>query len=206
MYARVTTLHVQPGKLGEFTGFMRDAGSPTLKQQPGFQGLLVLTDPKTERAMTIALWANKADIEASAAASYTPVVIAKLASFVTGLPVREDYEVVIQEWEESGTGVHARVTLGQVQPGKLNELAALLRNAVLPVARRQRGHQGALLLANRETSKNTAISFVAISFWETAADLEAGEASPDVQEALTKPAPLLVGERTVERYEVGIRA
>jgi heme-degrading monooxygenase HmoA len=104
MYARVTTLHVQPGKLTELTAFMREAGSPALQQQPGFQGLLVLTAPESDQAMTIALWDNLADIEVSAAASYAPEVTARLGSFVAGPPIRADYEVMIQEGERQGEG------------------------------------------------------------------------------------------------------
>lgn len=102
MYARVTSLTVQPGRLPDLTTFMREEGAPVLRQLPGFNALLVLINRKSDQAMTIALWDSLADVEASAAVSQSPEVIARLGSLMAGPPLRADYEVAIQQGRPLG--------------------------------------------------------------------------------------------------------
>jgi len=68
--------------------------------------------------------------------------------------------------------MYARVTLAQLQPGKVDELLKFLREHVVPAAQAQQGFKGLLLLTDETTNKGTAIAL-----WETEADLAASEAS-----------------------------
>ena len=68
--------------------------------------------------------------------------------------------------------MYARVTLAQLQPGKVDELLQFLRDNVVPAAQAQHGFKGLLLLTDETTNKG-----IALGLWETEADLVAGEAS-----------------------------
>jgi len=68
--------------------------------------------------------------------------------------------------------MYARVSLAQLQPGKINELIQFLRDNVVPAAQAQQGFKGLLLLTDDNTNKG-----IAFALWETEADMEAGEAS-----------------------------
>jgi heme-degrading monooxygenase HmoA len=68
--------------------------------------------------------------------------------------------------------MYARVTLAQLQPGKLDELLQFLGEHVVPAAQAQQGFKGLLLLTDETTNKG-----LAVALWETEADLVASEAS-----------------------------
>jgi heme-degrading monooxygenase HmoA len=68
--------------------------------------------------------------------------------------------------------MYARVTLAQLQPGKLKELIQFLRDNVVPAAQQQQGFKGLLVLTDENTNKG-----IAIALWETEADMAASEAS-----------------------------
>ena len=68
--------------------------------------------------------------------------------------------------------MYARVTLAQLQPGKVDELLQFLRDNVVPAAQAQHGFKGLLLLTDETTNKG-----IALALWETEADMAASEAS-----------------------------
>ena len=68
--------------------------------------------------------------------------------------------------------MYARVTLAQLQPGKVDELLQFLGEHVVPAAQAQHGFKGLLLLTDETTNKG-----IAVALWENEADLEASEAS-----------------------------
>jgi heme-degrading monooxygenase HmoA len=68
--------------------------------------------------------------------------------------------------------MYARVTLAQLQPGKVDELLQFLHDNVVPAAQAQHGFKGLLLLTDETTNKG-----IALGLWETEADLVASEAS-----------------------------
>lgn len=49
--------------------------------------------------------------------------------------------------------MYARVSTAEVQPGRLDEMVSISRDAVLPAARRQQGFEGGLWLTDPDTNK-----------------------------------------------------
>jgi heme-degrading monooxygenase HmoA len=97
--------------------------------------------------------------------------------------------------------MHARVVTVQFQPGKGDEGTQILRESVLPEARQQRGFQGVMALADRSTDKA-----MAISLWQTEADVQAsGASSAFAQAQLAKFASLLASAPVIETYEVVVQ-
>ncbi len=91
MYARVTTARVQPGKMDEAISIMRDSTYPANRNQQGFKSAILLTNPKTGKALSITLWETEDDATAQAAPTNPRSV-----GLLTGPSVREVFEVSVQ--------------------------------------------------------------------------------------------------------------
>ncbi len=96
MYARVTIVKIQPGKTDEATRIYRDSVVPAAKQQKGFKGIYMLTDRKTGKGISIALWQTEADMTASESSGYFQQQLAKFKDLFVAPPVSEHYEVSVQ--------------------------------------------------------------------------------------------------------------
>ncbi len=95
----------------------------------------------------------------------------------------------------------ARITTVQMQPRAADELAQYMTEVVVPAARQAHGFGGIQVLVNLAT--NTGI---AITFWESEADMAAGEASSGYYtQALAGAARFLAGPPMREAYEVRIK-
>ncbi len=90
--------------------------------------------------------------------------------------------------------MHARLTTRQIEPDRIDEAIGIYRDTVVPAASQQPGSKGGLVMIDRGTGK-----VMAISLWETEADLRAYEPS-SATDALSKGAPVR------EVYEVGVEA
>ena len=97
--------------------------------------------------------------------------------------------------------MYARVTLAQIQLGKLEEVLQVIQHAVLPAARQAPGFKGLLMLTDSGTHKG-----IAIAFWESEAELRASEA-PDgyYREELAKGAHFFSAPPVQEVYEVRLQ-
>ncbi len=91
MYARVTTAQVQPGKMDEAISVIRDSTYSAHRNKQGFKSAILLTNPKTGKALSITLWETEADATAQAAATNPGG-----ARLLTRPPVREIFEVSVQ--------------------------------------------------------------------------------------------------------------
>ena len=65
MDVRVATVHVRPGKLDEFVHTYRREQLPVVQAAPGFQEARLLTDPHTNTAIGITVWATEAEAKAT---------------------------------------------------------------------------------------------------------------------------------------------
>ncbi len=74
----------------------RDSVIPAAKQQQGFKGTFLLTDPNTGKGVSISLWETEADMRAGETSGYYQEQIAKFAQIFAGPPTREGYEVSVQ--------------------------------------------------------------------------------------------------------------
>jgi heme-degrading monooxygenase HmoA len=96
MYARVTIGQILLAKMDEAIGIYRNSVVPAAKQQMGFKGLYVLTNRKTGKGLTIALWETEADMTAGENSGYYQQQVAKFKDILGAPPVREAYEVTVQ--------------------------------------------------------------------------------------------------------------
>jgi len=92
MFARITLAQFQPDKADQGFDILQHSILPTIKEQHGYKGLLLLRDPKSGNGTLVTLWEAEADMEMSASGNY-PTQIAKLQGLLAGPPTREIYEV-----------------------------------------------------------------------------------------------------------------
>lgn len=98
--------------------------------------------------------------------------------------------------------MHARVVTIQLQPGMTGRAVGMFEQAVIPAAKQQHGFQGGFLLADRGAGK-----LLAISLWETEADLLTSETNGYYQEQIAKLAGVGVfgGPPFRESFEVSVQ-
>jgi heme-degrading monooxygenase HmoA len=96
--------------------------------------------------------------------------------------------------------MQARVVTVQAEAGKIDEMVKIYRDSVVPAGKKQKGFKGALLLTGPDGSKG-----MSVTFWESEADMVAGEKGPYYQEQIAKLAGLMTGTPVVEHYTVGVQ-
>ena len=97
--------------------------------------------------------------------------------------------------------MHARAVNVQFQAGKVDEASRIVKDAIVPVLKQQKGFKGQLLFTQHDTGKA-----ISINLWETETDLTAFENSPLYRELMGKLASVLAGPPAGERYEVSVQA
>jgi heme-degrading monooxygenase HmoA len=93
----------------------------------------------------------------------------------------------------------ARVVNVQLQPGKVDESARIVREEIMPVMEQQKGFKVQHFFTQQDTNKA-----VSINIWETEADLTNFETAPIYRELMGKLAGVLAGPPVGERYTVSI--
>ena len=95
MYARVTTIYVQPGKIKEAVDIDRNSILPAAEEQDGFKGMRLLTDAETGKGISVTLWEAEEDLKAGEKSGYYREQLAKIADIQAGQPEMEVFEVSI---------------------------------------------------------------------------------------------------------------
>jgi len=95
MYARVVTNQIQAGKMDEWLAVIRDSIVPSLKEQSGFGGFVVLVDREHGKSIGYSMWDSEADLAASEASGNYQQQIGKLSAVLAAPPVREAYELTV---------------------------------------------------------------------------------------------------------------
>jgi heme-degrading monooxygenase HmoA len=95
MYARVTNIRFPPELKAEVTSVAYGL-VPILKQQRGFKGLQVLTDPSAGEGIIVSLWETEADAEASETSSSYIGQMSIPSSLLYGPLVPKTYEANVR--------------------------------------------------------------------------------------------------------------
>ena len=96
--------------------------------------------------------------------------------------------------------MHARVMTFQVRPGMIDQMIGLVRDSLVPVAASQPGFRGGLALTDRERER-----IIAVTLWDSEADVVAGETNGYLQGQLGTLADLIETAPVRERYEVSLQ-
>jgi uncharacterized protein (TIGR02246 family) len=100
---------------------------------------------------------------------------------------------------QGGVTMFARLTIAQIKSGKMDELAKIYAEGIVPAAKSQNGYQGAYLLTNEEAGKA-----ISITVWDSEADAIANEQSGYYKEQVAKAAPCFSAAPVREGYEISV--
>jgi len=84
-------------KLDEGRKIYAESIIPAAKSQKGYRGAYLLSDRKTGKAVSITLWDSEEDAITNESSGYLQEQVGKLKDFLTASPVREGYEVSVQD-------------------------------------------------------------------------------------------------------------
>jgi len=96
MFARLTIVQVKADKMDEVIKIYGDQVVPAAKSQKGYKEILLLTDRKTGKGISITLWESEQDAIANDKSGYYQQQVARFKDHFTKPPVQENYEVSIQ--------------------------------------------------------------------------------------------------------------
>jgi heme-degrading monooxygenase HmoA len=96
--------------------------------------------------------------------------------------------------------MYARVTIATAKLDKIDEIDKIMRDSILPAAKKQKGFKGFYDLTDKKTGKG-----MIIVLWNSEADMAAGESSSYYKEQVAKVAPFLATPPILEHYEVTVK-
>jgi len=97
MFARLTIVQVKIDKQDETVKIFKEGVIPAAKSQKGYRGAYLLTDSKTGKGISITLWDTEKNAIANEQSGYYQKQVDRFKGFFTAPPVREGYEVSLQD-------------------------------------------------------------------------------------------------------------
>jgi heme-degrading monooxygenase HmoA len=95
--ARVVIMEMLPIDVKEAVRAYRERVVPAGREQEGFRGAWMLTDPETGEGMSISLWESAEDMRSSEESDFHRRELGELEAFFVSAPVRKHYEVSVEE-------------------------------------------------------------------------------------------------------------
>ena len=99
MHARAVIVDIQPGKMDELITIYRDSIAPAAREQKGSKGAFLLTNPDTNKAISITMWETEEAMTGGEASGYYQEQLVKFKDVFTAPPVREGYEIAVSNYK-----------------------------------------------------------------------------------------------------------
>ncbi len=96
MFARLTIVQMQADKIDETSKLYEESIIPAAKSQKGYRGAYLLADRETGKGISIPVWDSEEEAIANEESGYYQEQVSKFKDFFTAPPVREGYEVTVQ--------------------------------------------------------------------------------------------------------------
>jgi heme-degrading monooxygenase HmoA len=97
MFARQTTFHYRINELDKAVEIVKESIVPAAKSQKGYHGFYYMIARKTGKAVAIVLWESEEDAIANEKSHYYQEQLVKTMHLYREPPIREGYEIVIQD-------------------------------------------------------------------------------------------------------------
>jgi len=97
MFARLTKAQIKLDRIDEFIKRYEESVVPATKGQKGFKGIYLLVNRQTGHGISFSLWESEEDVLANESNRFYQEQIAKFVNFYASPPIREGYEVLLQE-------------------------------------------------------------------------------------------------------------
>ena len=91
MFARIITGKMQIESTDEAIAIYKDSVVPAAREQKGFKGAHLFTDPKTGKYITITVWETEEDMAAGDKSGYLQEQLGKVAAHFAEPPKIEQY-------------------------------------------------------------------------------------------------------------------
>ena len=97
MFARLRISRISPDRIDEFIKRYKESVLPAAKLQKGYRGVNIMVDRKIGNGVAVTLWESEEDAVENEKNRYYQEQVAKFITFYKKPPIREGYEVVIQD-------------------------------------------------------------------------------------------------------------
>lgn len=97
MYTRVLIVKMEIDRLDEASKLFEESVIPLCKDKKGYRGAYFLADRKTGKCNLITIWDSEEDMIATEKSRFFLEQIVKFRCFFTSGPIREAYEVVVED-------------------------------------------------------------------------------------------------------------
>jgi len=97
MFARLTIMNVKINRIDEASKLFEESVVPMFKSQKGYQGIYFLADRKSGKCICISLWDSEENVLANEQSRSYQEQLVKFMDFFTSSPIREGYEVTVQD-------------------------------------------------------------------------------------------------------------
>ena len=98
MYARLTRIQVDVGRVEHVTRLYERTIVPAAKAQHGFRGTYLLVNRGTGEGVAVTLWVSEEDALANERSGYYGEQIDRVKPYLVAPPVREGYEVAVHDF------------------------------------------------------------------------------------------------------------
>ena len=95
MHARVILGKVKHNRQEEAIKTYKESVAPAAQGQKGFKGMNLLTDPDTNKFISISFWESESDMVAGESSAYLQEQLDKIAPLFVGPPTIQHYAVSV---------------------------------------------------------------------------------------------------------------
>ena len=196
MYARISRVKAPTERIDDLVSEFTGKALPALKEIDGYAGHSFGVNRESGDCQAVTFWEGEDALEASGEAA-TRIRTATTQAAGASIASVETYETLMMERaQRPRTPAYVRVTRGQAEPGRIDELARRMRENALPAVRDLPGFMALVLNANRESGK-----FAITSVWSGAEEREASlEAIKDIRRETFEA--IGAGDAEPSNYEV----
>ena len=97
MYTRLLIMKMKIDRIDEASMLFEESVIPLCKDKKGYKGAYFLADRKTGKCNMITIWDSEEDMMATEQSRFFQEQIIKFMRFFTSNPIREAYEIVVED-------------------------------------------------------------------------------------------------------------
>jgi len=97
MFTRLLRIQTKIERIDDAAKLFEDNVIPLCKNQKGYKGAYFLTDRKTGISIPMTLWESEKDMLATESSHFFQEQLVKFMGFFKAPPIREAYEVIVQD-------------------------------------------------------------------------------------------------------------
>ena len=97
MYTRLLKIQIEVDRIDEASMLFEESVIPLCKDKKGYKGAQFLADLKTGKCIFITKWESEEDMLATEQSRFFQEQVVKFIGFFTKNPIRETYEVVVED-------------------------------------------------------------------------------------------------------------